>query len=283
MTDLRIPSGDEAVSRLIALALAEDIGAGDITCELLIDADQQAQMALVARGPIVACGMFAAAEVYRQLDASVTVEVVVEEGQVVEAGVTLAVVRGCARSVLTGERTALNLMQRLSGVAGLTRQFVAAVEGTGAVILDTRKTMPGMRVLDKFAVRAGGGQNHRMRLDDMVLVKDNHIALAGGIEAAVARVRGHSRLPVVIECDTLEQVERAVQVLPERILLDNMSVAQIKEALALVAGRVKLEASGNVSLETVREIAGTGVGYISVGKLTHSVQAADIGADISFT
>jgi nicotinate-nucleotide pyrophosphorylase (carboxylating) len=184
--------------------------------------------------------------------------------------------------LLTGERTALNIMQRMSGVATLTQTYVQAIAGTKAVLLDTRKTMPGMRILDKYAVRVGGGQNHRMRLDDMILIKDNHIALCGGLPAAVKAAQKGGELPVVVECDTLEQVKEALAAAPDRILLDNMDNHSLREAVALSAGSVKLEASGGVALESVREIALTGVDYISVGKITHSAPAVDIAADITF-
>lgn len=268
------------MSRFITAALAEDVGLGDITSNLLIPADKVATMAFVAREDMVACGLWVVAETYRQLDSAVQVEMLAHEGDTVAKGGVLAVAKGPARALLTGERTALNIAQRLSGVATLTQRFVQEVAGSGAVILDTRKTMPGMRNFDKYAVRVGGAQNHRMRLDDMVLVKDNHIALCGGIEAAVKQARAGCTLPVVVECDTLAQVREAVEAAPERILLDNMSNETLREAVALVGGRVKLEASGGVSLQTVRGIAQTGVDYISVGKLTHSAVACDIGADI---
>jgi len=192
------------------------------------------------------------------------------------------VASGNARALLTGERTALNIMQRMSGVATLTQTYVQAIAGTKAVLLDTRKTMPGMRILDKYAVRVGGGQNHRMRLDDMILIKDNHIALCGGLPAAVKAAQKGGELPVVVECDTLEQVKEALAAAPDRILLDNMDNHSLREAVALSAGSVKLEASGGVALESVREIALTGVDYISVGKITHSAPAVDIAADITF-
>lgn len=182
--------------------------------------------------------------------------------------------------LLTGERTALNIMQRMSGVATLTRKYVDAIKGTKAVILDTRKTIPGLRVLDKYATRCGGAENHRMRLDDMVLIKDNHIAVCGSIANAVESARAGTKVPIVVECDTPTQVQEALAAKPHRILLDNMDNAMLREAVKLSAGKVLLEASGNVSLETVRGIAETGVDYISVGKITHSAPSVDIGADI---
>lgn len=270
------------ITALIALALSEDLGQGDITSNLLIPADLQATMEFRAREGLIACGMSVLPEVFRQIDPTVRIAINAEEGKKAHKDEVLAVAKGNARALLAGERLALNLMQRLSGVASLTQRYVEAVSGTNAVILDTRKTMPGMRALDKFAVLAGGGQNHRMRLDDMVLIKDNHIALCGGIKEAVAKARAGCSLPIVVECDTLAQVEEAALAKPDRILLDNMNPETLAAAVKLVAGRVALEASGGVSLETVKAIADTGVGYISVGRLTHSAVAADIGADISF-
>lgn len=273
------------IIEIIERALHEDIGSGDITSNLLIEQTQQGTMNFVAREEMVACGLFIAGLVYARLGSigSVSVQVAAQEGKQVVAGTTLLSATGSARALLAGERVALNLMQRMCGIATLTHSYTQAVKGTWAVILDTRKTMPGLRVLDKYSVVCGGGQNHRMRLDDMVLIKDNHIALCGGIIAAVQRARAGTTLPVVIECDTLEQVKQAIEAKPERILLDNMPPSMLKQAVALAAGRVKLEASGGVSLGTVRAIAESGVGYISVGKLTHSAPAADIGADIAFS
>jgi nicotinate-nucleotide pyrophosphorylase (carboxylating) len=275
-------NNDAQWNDIIARALAEDIGSGDITSELLIDEFQLAEMAFVARHPMIACGAFIPSMVYTQLNKYIQLEIQAEEGAQLQAGSTLCVARGNARALLAGERVALNLMQRMCGIATLTQRYVQAVAGTKAVILDTRKTMPNLRMLDKYSVTMGGGKNHRMRLDDMVLIKDNHIALCGGVASAVAKARAGSKLPLVVECDTLEQVVEAIAAKPDRILLDNMSNEMLRAAVALSAGAVPLEASGGVSLETVAAIAQTGVDSVSVGKLTHSVQAADIGADIVF-
>lgn len=266
---------------IIRRALAEDIGAGDITSSLLIGEHQQAEMAFVAREEMVVCGTLIPALVFAELGGGITVETHVAEGALAAKGTRIASARGHARTLLSGERVALNLMQRMCGIATLTGEYVKAVSGTKAVILDTRKTMPGLRALDKYAVTAGGGKNHRMRLDDMALIKDNHIALCGGVAAAIAKARAGTTLPVVVECDTLAQLADALPARPDRILLDNMDNAMLREAVALAAGNVPLEASGGVSLETVRGIAQTGVDYISVGKLTHSAPAADIGADLT--
>jgi nicotinate-nucleotide pyrophosphorylase (carboxylating) len=268
---------------IIKRALAEDIGSGDITSQLLIPDNQQAEMAFVARHDMVACGLFIPEIVYAQLGGDVSVGVVVKEGDVVGKNTVLAIARGNARILLTGERVALNIMQRMCGVATITSVYVEAVRGTKAVILDTRKTMVNLRFMDKYAVTVGGGKNHRMRLDDMVLIKDNHIALCGGVKQAVIKARAGTKLPIVVECDTLAQVQEAITVSPDRILLDNMDNETLKQAVTLVAGKIPLEASGGVSLATVRAIAETGVDYISVGKITHSVPAADIGADIVFS
>lgn len=271
----------DELQKIIAGALAEDIGAGDITSELLIPADTQAEMVFIAREEMVACGMFVVDEVYRQLDCSIRVTSQLEEGSVAKKGQIFAIALGNARALLAGERVALNLIQRMCGVATLTQAYVEAVKGTKAIILDTRKTMPGLRVLDKYAVRMGGGQNHRMRLDDMVLIKDNHIVLCGDLKQAIAKVK-QSKLKVVVECDTLKQVIEVLDATPDRILLDNMTLGDLRGAVEIVAGRIPLEASGGVSLATVKAMAETGVDYISVGKITHSASAADIGADIKF-
>lgn len=271
----------EALRGIIAAALAEDLGlAGDVTSRLLIPEEKQGTLAFNARQDMVACGLFIPALVFAQLGDGVQAMPQAAEGEHVGPGATLCLMRGPGQLLLTGERVALNLMQRACAVATLTRRYVEAVTGTHAVILDTRKTMPGLRVLDKYAVLAGGGHNHRMGLYDMVLIKDNHIALAGGISAAVKAARAGTQLPVEVECDTLEQVREALEAKPERILLDNMDTSELEEAVAMAQGRVKLEASGGVNLDTVRDIAETGVDYISVGALTHSALSVDIGADI---
>lgn len=268
---------------IIKRALIEDIGQGDITSKLLIPENQEAEMAFVARQEMVVCGVFIPELVYSRISAGVAISASAREGQSVGKNTVLAVAKGNARALLAGERVALNIMQRMCGIATLTNQYVQQAAGTKAVILDTRKTMVNLRVMDKYAVTVGGGKNHRMRLDDMVLIKDNHLALCGGIRQAMEKARAGTRLPIVVECDTLEQVEEALKESPDRILLDNMDNAMLRKAVAMVAGKIPLEASGGVSLETVREIAGTGVDYISVGRITHSVPAMDIGADMVFS
>lgn len=274
---------------LIDAALAEDFGSagfprGDATSQALIPAELEGVMRFHARVPLVMAGGAVAARVFATLDAGLRCDIRVEDGARAEPGTALVEARGAARSLLGAERVALNLLQRACGVATLTRAYADAVAGTRAKILDTRKTMPGLRALDKYAVTCGGGVNHRFGLYDAILIKDNHLALCGGVLPALALARAEHALPVILECDTLAQVEEALAapVPPDRILLDNMSLAALSRAVELTAGRVKLEASGGVTLATVRDVAQTGVDFISVGALTHSAQAVDIGAEIAF-
>jgi nicotinate-nucleotide pyrophosphorylase (carboxylating) len=256
--------------------LAEDVGAGDATTDASIDENAVCDARIVVKEPGVVCGLKAAAAVFESLGARL--EPLVADGDRVEPG-PVARVEGPARPVLTGERLALNLLGRLSGIATLTRRYVDAVEGTGATILDTRKTTPGLRELEKEAVRCGGGTNHRIGLDDGVLIKDNHLRLASSIADAVRRARS-TGLPVEVECDTLDQVGEALAAGADRILLDNMSLDELSAAVSLAAGRTELEASGGVSLDTVRAIAETGVDFISVGALTHSAPALDVSLEV---
>jgi nicotinate-nucleotide pyrophosphorylase (carboxylating) len=265
---------------LIKTALAEDVGSGDITSQLLIPEDASAELLLVARQKMVLSGVRVPALVYSSLAAGlVGVKSQADDGDVLRAGDVIATLSGNARAILTGERVTLNIMQRMSGVATLTRQYVDAIAGTHAKILDTRKTLPGMRLLDKYAVQCGGGVNHRMGLYDAVLVKDNHVALMGGIAQAIAHCRSQTTLPIIVECDTLEQLREVLAAKPDRIMLDNMSNDMLREAVRIVAGTVPLEATGGVNLQTIRGIAETGVDYISVGAITHSAPAVDIGLD----
>lgn len=270
------------VERIIVAALAEDIGTGDATANLLVPQNATATLAFIPREPIIMCGGEVVKRVFAHVNPAITCNVLVAEGAKTDKGTKLIEVQGAARAILTAERTALNLLQRMSSVATLAASYVEAVKGTKAVILDTRKTMPCLRVLDKYAVRCGGAKNHRMRLDDGILIKDNHIALCGGIKQALALANAGNinNLPIEIECDTLEQVSEALAAGATRIMLDNMSNDMMKQAVALVAERAKLEASGGVSLETVRGIAETGVDYISVGRITHSAPNVDIGLDV---
>ena len=267
---------------MIAAVLAEDVGAGDLTTEAIVPEQQTAVAEIVVREAGVICGLAEAAAVFRELDPQIVLEAVVEDGAAVDR-VPFAAARlaGSARAILTGERTALNLLQRMSGIATATRRYVLAVDGTGCQILDTRKTAPGLRALDKRAVRLGGGTNHRSGLDDAVLIKDNHIAIGGGIAAAVAAVRrARPGTPVEVEVDTLDQLDEALATGAETVLLDNMGIPAMAEAVERTAGRARLEASGGVTLDSVRRIAETGVDAISVGALTHSVRGLDIALEV---
>lgn len=275
----------QQIDRIIANALAEDIGDGDVTTLNTIPADAVLHGVFLAKEAGVVAGLEVVRRVFQQVDPAVEVEFAVGDGDRVEARQVFGEVRGPGRALLTGERVALNFLQRMSGIATLTRRYVDAVAGTQAVILDTRKTAPGLRVLDKWAVRLGGGQNHRIGLYDMAMIKDNHIAAVGGIADAVRRVREGDPLgrPIEVEVTTLEQLREALDQPIDRILLDNMSLAQMREAVQIAAGRIPLEASGNVNLDTVAAIAATGVDFISSGALTHSVRALDISLDIQST
>lgn len=282
MQSFNLPLNDE-LRRILATALAEDIGHGDVTSQAVIAPETQGHLLFVAREPMVVAGIEIPGLVYSALDSAVDYRPRVDDGATVEAGTELASVYGPAQAILTGERVALNLLQRMSGIATETARYVQAVAGTGAAILDTRKTVPGLRLLDKYAVRCGGGQNHRLRLDDMVLIKDNHLALSGDSVAEaieLARAAVPSTMAIEVECDTLAQVEEALAAGASRILLDNMPPAILREAVALNQGRAFLEASGGVTLERVRVIAESGVNAISIGALTHSVRAVDIGLDM---
>jgi nicotinate-nucleotide pyrophosphorylase (carboxylating) len=270
----------ERVEQSIRRALDEDIGAGDATTDSIIPADASLRGQIVAKQSGVVAGLEVARRVFLQLSEQVNFEVKVEEGAQVEKRTVLVDLYGPARALLTGERTALNFLGRMSGIATLTREYMDAVKGTKAIILDTRKTAPGLRETDKLAVRLGGGENHRIGLFDMVLIKDNHIDFAGSITAAVRRVRERvSDLEIEVETRTLDDVREALELGVERILLDNMSAEMMRQAVALNGGRAKLEASGNVTIENVRQVAETGVDYISVGALTHSVKVFDVSLE----
>jgi nicotinate-nucleotide pyrophosphorylase (carboxylating) len=258
-------------------ALNEDIGAGDVTTDSIVPVEAVMRGQIIAKQTGVVVGLDVASGVYHVLDEQVRFEAQVAEGTLVKDRQVLALVSGRARALLTGERTALNFLGRISGIASLTHQFVEAVAGTRAVILDTRKTAPGLRALDKLAVRRGGGQNHRTGLYDMILIKDNHIDFAGSLPEAVRLARqANSGLEIEVETRTLEDVSSALEQGVERILLDNMSPEMMRQAVEMNAGRAKLEASGNVSLANVRQVAETGVDYISVGALTHSAKVFDV-------
>lgn len=271
----------DTVERVVYAALAEDVGAGDVTTEATVEADAVGIAELVVKEPGVVCGLGAAEAVFRALDPEVRFEALVEEGTPVERMTVVAVAAGPLRAILTGERVALNFLGRLSGIATLTRSYVDAVAGTDVAILDTRKTTPGLRLLEKHAVACGGGRNHRFGLDDAVLVKDNHLAAAGSVRAAVERLRAATDLPIEVECDTLAQVSEALATGVDAILLDNMTLDQLRDAVVLTAGRARLEASGGVSLDTIRAIAETGVDEISVGALTHSARSLDVSLELT--
>jgi len=274
--------GREIVKRIVRCALDEDVGQGDVTSTWTLPTGLRGRGIFVCKASGVLAGMEVAREVFCQVSDQIELTAHVADGAMVSPGDRLAEVSGPMAAILTAERTALNLLQRMSGIATATRRYVDAVAGTRAVILDTRKTVPGLRALDKWAVRLGGGQNHRMRLDDMVLIKDNHIAAAGGVTAAIERVRARNVLGLAIEVEvkTWAELEEAVALCPDRIMLDNMSPEEMCRAVQWVAGRVPLEASGGITLETVRQVAETGVDYISVGALTHSVTALDISLEV---
>ena len=270
------------IGQIIANALAEDIGDGDVTTLLTIPEAATVDGDFIAKEAGVVAGLAVVAQVFRQLSDQVELTPLAADGDTVAARQVIATIHGPGRAILTGERVALNLLQRMSGIATLTRRYVDAVQSTRAVILDTRKTAPGLRVLDKWAVRLGGGQNHRFGLYDMAMIKDNHIAAVGSLAAAVQRVRqGDPRQrPIEVEVTSLEQLSEALQQPVDRIMLDNMSLAQMADAVRMTAGRIPLEASGNVNLNTVAAIAATGVDFISAGALTHSVKALDISLDL---
>lgn len=280
------PFGWEAVaphlSEIIARSLYEDIGDGDITSQATIPAGLRYQGVFLVKATGVIAGLEVVRQTFTQVDERIRFTALAPDGGAVQPGDVVAEAEGPGRSLLTTERVALNFLQRMSGIATLTRRYVDAVAGTRARILDTRKTVPGLRLLDKWAVTLGGGVNHRIGLYDMALIKDNHIVAAGGITAAVEGVRtvDERGRPIEVEVTSLEQLREALALGVDQIMLDNMSLAEMAEAVAFVDGAVPLEASGNVSLETVRAIAETGVDYISVGKLTHSVPALDVSFDL---
>ena len=268
------------ISQYIKHALEEDIGTGDVTTDTIVPADASLRGRIVAKQDGVVAGLDVAELVMLALSQQVRFRKNVVDGSRVTRGAVLVDLDGPARALLTGERTALNFLGRMSGIATLTRKFVDAVAGTRAVILDTRKTAPGLRVTDKLAVRLGGGQNHRTGLYDMVLIKDNHIDFAGSITAAVERVRAsETKLEIEVETRSLDNVREALGLGVERILLDNMSVETMREAVRICDGRSRLEASGNVTLDNVIEVAGTGVDFISVGALTHSPKVFDVSLE----
>ena len=270
------------VSGFVAATLAEDMGqGGDITSAAVIPADARLTAVMDSRDTVVIAGLPLAEAFFRALDPDCQIEHLAHDGDAVPAGTDLMRITGNARALLTAERSALNTVQHLTGIATMTRAYVDAIAGTGAVLLDTRKTLPGLRTLEKYATRMGGATNHRMRLDDGVMIKDNHIAVAGGVEPAVRAAKAAGLQGVVVEVDRIDQIIPALKAGADRLLLDNMDVPTLKAAVALIAGRVPTEASGGVRLDTIRAIAETGVTYISVGRITQSAPAADIGLDFA--
>ncbi len=272
---------DDQLDRMIDSWLAEDIGGIDLTTRFLVPKTATATFAIKTRQDAVVCGMDIAARIFRRHVPECTVDIVAPDGSRARPGTVLGRVGGPAQGLLTAERTALNLLQFLTGIATLTARYAEAIAGTGATLIDTRKSIPGLRALSKYATRVGGARNHRMRLDDGVLIKDNHIAVCGGLTQAVARARALTPVltKIQVECDTLDQVREAAGSGADLILLDNMDAATMRQAVAIVAGRVALEASGGITLETAREKAASGVDFISVGRMTQSAPAADIGLD----
>lgn len=271
------------IDALVALATAEDIGAGDVTGDAIIGPDARCAAVIVAKRAGVVAGTGVVESVYRALDSEVEVTALVADGTGIDAPpLDLVRIEGPARAVLAGERTALNLLGRLSGVATATRAYVDAVAGTGASILDTRKTMPGLRALEKHAVACGGGVNHRMGLYDAFLIKENHLRIAGGVRPAIALARAaRPELPITVEVEDLHQLRDALACGAERIMLDNMPLATMREAVTLVAGRAEVEASGGITLDNVRDVALTGVDVISVGAITHSANWLDVSMEVA--
>jgi len=258
--------------------LAEDVGDGDLTSERVIPADAECRAAILVKERGVVCGLGVVEELFRELDENVRFEALAAEGNVVEGG-RVALLDGPARPILAGERTGLNILGRLSGIATLTRAFVDAVDGTNAEVLDTRKTTPGLRELEKYAVACGGGRNHRFGLYDGILIKDNHLAVAGSITTAIERAQGAGD-PVQVEVEDLDGLREALDAGADAILLDNMPPDLMREAVAITAGRATLEASGGVTLNTIRAIAETGVDFISIGALTHSARSLDVSLEV---
>jgi nicotinate-nucleotide pyrophosphorylase (carboxylating) len=267
---------------VIARALAEDVGSGDVTTDAIVPADLRGSADVVVREAGVICGLDQAFAVLLELDPQARMERLAQDGDLVTRPPrVVARMHASVRALLTGERTALNLLQRMSGIATTTRRYADLVAGTDVQLLDTRKTAPGLRALDKHAVACGGGTNHRAGLHDAVLIKDNHVAVAGGVPAAIERVRLlHPGRPVEVEVDTMAELQQALDAGADVILLDNMSPGQLRRAVATTAGRARLEASGGITIDTIREVAETGVDAISVGALTHSVRALDIALEV---
>jgi nicotinate-nucleotide pyrophosphorylase (carboxylating) len=280
MTVFELPGFD--LDGFVRATLAEDLGAGgDITSQAVIPAHARFSGVMDSRDAIVVAGLPLAVRFFQALDPDITIDLLVAEGQAVPPGSDLMRISGNARAMLTGERSALNTVQHLSGIATMTRAYVEAIAGTGCTLLDTRKTIPGLRALEKYATRMGGATNHRMGLWDAAMIKDNHVAVAGSVEAAVKRAVAAGIAQIIVEVDRIGQIEPALGAGATHLLLDNMTPDELRACVALVAGRVPTEASGGVRLDTIRAIAETGVRFVSVGRLTQSAPAADIGLDFA--
>ena len=280
MSEFSLPDFD--LDSFVRATLAEDLGSGgDVTSLATIPADARFTGVMRSRDAITVAGLPVAERFFRALDPAMAIEILVAEGEAVTPGTDLMRLSGQARAMLTAERSALNSVQHLSGIATMTRQYVDALAGTGATLLDTRKTIPGLRVLEKYATRMGGATNHRMGLWDAAMIKDNHVAVAGSVEEAVRRALAAGIANIIVEVDHVDQVEPALSSGATHLLLDNMDLAALRESVAIVAGRVPVEASGGVRLDTIRAIAETGVTFVSVGRLTQSAPAADIGLDFA--
>lgn len=272
----------DEIAQLVDIALAEDIGNGDLTTSVAIPDSVRGEFIMNVRHAVVVAGIDIAAYVFRTVSPECEIDIMSKDGARLKAGDTMARISGEAAGLLTAERTALNILQLLTGIATYAEQFVQEIKGTGAVMVDTRKTIPGYRALSKYATQLGGVRNHRIRLDDGVLIKDNHISVAGSVTAAIVGAQQGTPLltKIEVECDTLDQVSEAIDAGADMILLDNMSVDNLRSAVSMSAGRVPLEASGGVTIDTVRAIAETGVNYISSGRITQSPPSADIGMDV---
>ncbi len=283
-SDLIAGLDQQQLDNFVDYVLSEDLGSGDVTSRVSVPASARFSAVLAARQPIVVAGLQLAAPVFGKLGPRVANRFLVQDGDNVAAGQPLMRIAGSAQLMLAAERSALNTLQHLTGIATVTRSYAEAIAGTDCVLLDTRKTIPGLRAIEKYAAKVGGARNHRMRLDDGILIKDNHIAAAGSIvEAVKAAKAANTGLEVQVEVDGIEQIEPALMAGADRLLCDNMSPAKLKEAVALVGGRVPIEASGGVRLDTIREIASTGVDFVSVGRITQSAPAADIGLDYALS
>jgi nicotinate-nucleotide pyrophosphorylase (carboxylating) len=272
----------EVLDRIVARAVEEDCGVGDLTTQSIVAADLVARAELLAKEDLVLAGWPVLVRTFQRVCPLLAIDVAFADGRRIEGGTIIGTVRGLATKILTGERVALNFLQRLSGIATLTRKYVDAIAGTGSIVLDTRKTTPGLRILEKYAVRVGGGSNHRFGLFDGVLIKENHIVAAGGIGEAVRRSRkwvDHLK-KIEVEVTSLEELDQAVKAGADVVLLDNMPVEQVREAVAKAGGRVQLEVSGGIQLDNIRDYAQTGVEFISVGALTHSARAVDISLEL---